>query len=188
MPGGRTRPGMCVASQLPERNDLRRVLADEIAAILLETRRVRHDVPQRDRLRIRLRDLEVEIPIDVGVEIELPLLDELHDGRPGEQLARRADAKERTLGAHRCAAVYVGVPVALREEELAVLDDGDGRAGDVLVAQVGDHDAVEERLELGAVADAAGRRGGRHDRTDAALFLARGRRERADGGWLRLRE
>ena len=100
-------------------------------------------------------DLEVEIAIDVGVEIELPLLHELHHGRPREQLARGPDAKERALGVDRPASRDVGVAVALREEERAVFHDGDGGARDVFVAEVRHHDAVEERLELGAVTHAA---------------------------------
>ena len=143
-----------------ERRDVRRIVADEIPRVFLETRRVRHDVPQRDRLRERRGDLEVEIAIDVGVEIELSLLHELHHGRPGEQLARGPDAKERALGIDRPASGDVGVAVALREQKRAVFHDRDGRARDVFVAEVRHHDPVDERLELGAVAHAA-RRGRR---------------------------
>ena len=120
----------------PKRNERRRIVADEVARVFLEPRRVGHDVPQRDRLREGRRDLEVEILIDVGVEIELPLLHELHDGRPREQLARGPDAKERALGVDRPAFGDVGVAVALREQERAVLHDRDGRARDVFVAEV----------------------------------------------------
>ena len=136
-----------------ERDHFCRVIRDQIAAILLEPRRVGHDVPEGDRLRVRRGNLEVDVAIDVGVEIELPLLDELHYGRPGEELTRRADAKECALGIDRSTVGHIGVAITIGIEERAVLDDGDGRAGDMFVAQIGSHDSVEERRELAAIAN-----------------------------------
>ncbi len=117
----------------------------------------RHDVPERDRLRERGGDLEIEVAIDVAVEIELPLFRELHDGGPGKELARGPDAKEGSFGIDRTASSDVGIAVALGEERRTVLHHRHGRARDVLVAEVRQHDPVEERLELGAVAQTARR-------------------------------
>jgi hypothetical protein len=97
----------------------------------------------------RVRDLEVlQIRVDVGVEVDLPPLDELHHGSPGEELRDRAGTKERPLGIDGAASVAIGVPVALGEEELSVLDDGNGRGRDVIRAHLRSHGAVEERFEL----------------------------------------
>src|SRR5206468_3168257 len=168
-----------------ERDHLCRVVDDQIAAVLLEPRRVGHDVPERDRLLIGVGDLEVEILVDVGVETQLALLHELHDGCPREQLAGRADAKEGALGIDGGAMRDIGVAVAVGVEELAVLDDGDGRAGNVLVAKVRGHDAIEERRELAAIADTARRRRYCGSRTeDLLLLLRRARDERPNRGWL----
>ena len=116
--------------------------------MLLEAGRVRHQVRHGDRLGVRLRDLEVEVGIDVGVEVQLAFFDELHDRRPGEQLAGRPRIEERLVGDHRLTPFPVGEAVALGEDEFAVLDDGDRGAGDVLLAQLFGDELVEECLLL----------------------------------------
>ena len=130
-------PGNVRREPLPGGHEARRIIGDQITPVLFEPGRVRHDVAQRDGLtRIGVRDLEVEIPVHVGVEVHLPLLDELHHRGPREQLADGADAEQRPLGADGGSAAGIGDAVSLREEQGAVLHNGDGCAGDVFVAEV----------------------------------------------------
>ena len=53
---------------------------EEIFQRLLESARMREQLPQGYRLWIRFRDWEIEVIIDVAVEIELALLHQLHHG------------------------------------------------------------------------------------------------------------
>src|SRR5689334_5889195 len=64
---------------LLEREKLLRVSCEKVLECLLESRRVRQQISQRDGLAVSRRDLEVEVTIDIGVEVELPGLDLLHD-------------------------------------------------------------------------------------------------------------
>ena len=89
-------------------------------------------------------DLEVEILLDVGVEIELALLDELHHRDVGEELGDRAGTEGGDDRIDGCLLLEVGVTVASQDKRLAVLVDGDGRAGDVIALQLKREEAVEK--------------------------------------------
>src|SRR5438270_4286725 len=52
---------------------------EELLDRLFKSRRVRHDVPQCNRLGKGGRNLEVEVVIDVAIQVELSQLDLLHD-------------------------------------------------------------------------------------------------------------
>jgi hypothetical protein len=153
----------------------------------LEARRVRHQVAQRDRLREGLRQLEVDVLLDVGVEIQAVLLDELHHGRPGEQLGRGARPEQRALRVDRRVALLVGHAIPLLEQHLAVLDDGDDGARRARGAQRGGHQAVEPGLRVlrgELMADAGndeGHGGSRGRGRDPARGGRRGRRREGTG-------
>src|SRR5690606_10756281 len=63
----------------------------------------------------------------------------------------RADAEHRAVGVDRFALADVRPAIPLRQEQLAVTNHGDRGTGDVLVAHVRDHHAVEERFQLRGV-------------------------------------
>ena len=89
-------------------------------------------------------DLEVEILLNVRVEVELALLDELHHRDVGEELGDRAGTEGRDDGIDGRLLLEVGVTVALEDERLAVLIDGDGRAGNVVALELKREEAVEK--------------------------------------------
>lgn len=76
-----------------DRHQLRGIPGPEVAAVVLESRRVGEEVRKRDRLRVRGRNLEVQVLVHVGVEVEPPRLDQLHDGGGREELGDRPDAE-----------------------------------------------------------------------------------------------
>jgi hypothetical protein len=84
------------------------------------------------------------------------LLDELHDGGPGEELGDGAGAEEGAGRVHGEAGLQVGVAIALGQENFAVADDDDDSAGNVAVVELGGEEAVEEDFELGRVGGAEG--------------------------------
>jgi hypothetical protein len=80
---------------------------------VLEARRVRHEVAERDRLAEIWRDLEIEVVVDVAIQIELAQLHLLHHRCPSEELADRTGAEQRPLGIDRLSFLNIGVAVAL---------------------------------------------------------------------------
>ena len=165
-----------------DRLDLGRILDDQIAErAVFPAGGVRHEIADADRLPELVRDLEgLEIGVDVAVEIELSLLDELHDGGPGEELGGRANAEEALGRIDRNVLRNVLVAVALRIEHTTVLDDGDDGAGNVELFDVRLHDAVDEIAEGGGVIEGGGAHrggdGGDGSRLAAVRTRALGRR------------
>jgi hypothetical protein len=132
-------------------------LGEEPQHPVLEAGRVGQQVGEGDRLAERSRHFEVgQIVVDVAIELELPLLDELHHGRPHEELGDRADPKERAAGVDGTLRGDVGEAVALRQQDLAVAYHRHRRAGGRDALEIGGEPAVEERFELGRVDGACG--------------------------------
>ena len=137
------------------------VVDDQIAeGAVFEAGRVRHDVPERDRLVEGDWNLHrFEVFVDVGMEIEPPLFDQLHDRHPGGQLGYRADAEKRRLWVDRGLRLDVLVAVTLGEDDFAAAGNRDRpRRAVVVLHQRFDH-AIEECFELGAVFEARERFG-----------------------------
>ncbi len=131
------------------------IVDDEVAKrTILESCRVRHYVPERDRLLESVTNLEVlEIRIDVGIEVQFPFLDELHDGEPGEQLGDGAGTEKGLIGVDRDLLFEILVAVALCKDEFAVSDNGDRAGRTVVVLHQGPHGPVDKRLEHCRVVD-----------------------------------
>jgi hypothetical protein len=193
-----------VVLQVVAEHRLGLAVEDELLDHFLEAGRVGHQLPRRHRLAVARRNLEVEIGVDVGVQVDLAGLDLLHHRGPGEQLRDRAGPEQGLVGIDRRMLVAVGVAEAARRQDLAVLDHGDHRAGNVARAQGVGHVAVQPEVDVGLGqgrshrwGDHGGRRGGRRSRhldgRRRRRFLARlalGRaqprqqREHRDGGAL----
>jgi hypothetical protein len=106
---------------------------------------------QRDRLRVSVRDVKVKIFVDVLIEVKLALLDQLHYGRPYDQLGGGPNAEHRLPGIHRDPVLQVGVAVAFGEEQLAVFHDGHGGPGDVVLFHLLRQQAVHEGFKLSGI-------------------------------------
>ena len=101
------------------------------------------------------------------MQIELALLHQLHDRRPGEQLAIRADEKERAIRRDRDASIHVGVAIAFGKDQFTFVDNRDHCAGDMFGGQLLRQGRIEKgckgfrRLQLRRAA-VNGRCGQRH--------------------------
>ena len=106
--------------------------------MLLESGGVGQEIPQGDIAGEAALDVDVDVGADVGVQIEFALFDELHDGDAGGQLRHRADAEEG-VGIHQARLLAVGpglgVSVASRREDLAVMHHRDDRPWDLAPVQ-----------------------------------------------------
>ena len=71
---------------------------------------------------------------DRFVQVQLAFVGQLHHGHGGEGHGRLAPLEDRLVG-HRRSAVEAGRAVALGIGDLAVLDHGDGQAGNVRARQ-----------------------------------------------------
>ena len=138
------RAGMLCFSASPSGFTLLDVVDQQVEQRFFEAGRVRHQVPQLDRLPAVAFDPEVEVLVDVVIEIELAGFDLLHHRRPGEQLRDRSGPEQRLLGGNGNALFDVGESVGAREQQRVVLDDRDRRAGDVADRHGGGQHAVEE--------------------------------------------
>ncbi len=128
--------------------EVARLFHERLGNAFLKPRRMGHEVAHRDGLPELLGNLEIEIVVHVAIEIDLSRLDELHDGSPGEELRNRTGAKQRLVRNDRLAARHVGIAIALREQDFAVLDDDENAAGDVSARQRIGHQAVEEHVSV----------------------------------------
>jgi hypothetical protein len=128
------------------------VVPDEV--VTRQPRAMRDEIAGRQPLP-RLGVVEAE-PGDVVADGLVPLHFALVDERPerecGERLGRGADGHEG-VGRHRQLAFDVAEAEALGQDDLLVLDDSDGRAGDLEGSQsLGDDlvEALERLLRLGS--------------------------------------
>ena len=78
----------------------------------------------------------------------LPLLDQLHDRSPGEQLRDRARAEQRLVRVDGQLLLDVRVAEAFLQQDLAVLHDHDDAAGDVAAREGVGQEAVEPGFEV----------------------------------------
>ena len=150
--GGRTNALRHVSDQRLHRVEQSRVAVENQIpdGTVLETGAVGHQVANRDRLTgvgVRHRELG-EVGVDVGVQGNLALFHQLHQRRPGEQLADGAWAEQRGVRVHRAPVFAVGVAVTLRQQNRAILDDHDHAADRLLRAHLRRHHAVDEGLQF----------------------------------------
>ena len=147
---GRDDPRRQVTSEIRAQRDQVGSVRDGDAEItIFKPGSMSEQVGERNRLRVGRRDLEApEIGVHVGMQVERALLDELHHGGPGDQLAERADAEERLLGIHRRAPRNVGVAIAFGKEQGAVLHHRHSRAGDLVALQLCADHAIQEALKV----------------------------------------
>ncbi len=149
VPALKMRSGTQLLQRRLDRPDARRVFGNQFLDLLLEARRVRHEVTHGDRLAVGARrNLEVEVLVDVGVEVDLALFDQLHDRGPGEQLRDRARTEQRLVRVDGQLLLDVRVAEALLQQDLAVLDDHDDAAGDVAARERVGQEAVEPGFEV----------------------------------------
>src|SRR3546814_18495220 len=87
------------------------------------------------------------VAIDVRIEVDPAALDLLHDCGPGEQLRDRRDPKEVPVGIDRHALLGVRIAIALGEQDLAVLGDGNGGARNVAARKRRSHEPIQPRLD-----------------------------------------
>ena len=136
-----------VGEELAGREELREarddvdVLLDRVVAaagvgedVALESRLVAQQLTRGDRRGGRLvLELELgQVAADRGVEVEHALVDELHDERRGPDLRDRADLEHR-VGASTSTPVDVLRTPAPASMICAVLEDGDGRTGNLVL-------------------------------------------------------
>ena len=130
---GQVQPVVRVGRNFPRRidpiRDAEHVIAQRLRRVvacigrLLEARRVRQQIAQSDRLAERRRNLEIQVFVDIAIQVELALLDQLHHSRRSESLRDRCNAHDTAPWIHRDAGRDIGIPVALLEQHLALLDD-----------------------------------------------------------------
>jgi hypothetical protein len=133
------------------------------------------------RVRVRALDREPgEVPGHRVVEAELAGVAELQGGDTREELGDRADAVD---GARRggSAAGDVGEAEAAGPDELLVVDDGDGEAGDLLVRALAVEPDAGEVQRLGEPGVLGHRAPGRLCAGGCGRREERGRCERAAG-------
>ena len=122
-----------------------RGLREQAEDVVLEARRMRHEVFDRDRLWKRAGDVDAaQILVHIGVQIEPALLDQLHHGGPQKHLRVRADAEQRAAGIDRRAPGEIGEPVAFLERDAPLIDNDDDRSGHMVRLALRFHDAVDE--------------------------------------------
>src|ERR1700739_1444525 len=136
---------------IAQRDCLFRVGNDDVVKRLFKTRRVRHQVAQGDGLVEGGTDLEVEILIYVRVEIKLALLFQLHHRDPGEELGDRGEAEDSRRWIDGLLRFDVSVTVSLLQQNVAVLHDEHGGAGDVAALKLQGENAIEKCCEVGLV-------------------------------------
>src|SRR5882724_280159 len=140
--------GLIVDQELAERNLVFRIGEKKFADDFFETRRVGHQVAEGDGFVESGTNLEIEIGVHVNVEVQLVLLDELHDGDPGEKFGDGCETKGGNFGIDRRSVVDIDVAVAFAEKSLTVLHDQDGGASDVVAFELQRDDAIEESFEV----------------------------------------
>ncbi len=87
----------------------------------------------RDRIRIGLGHLQRgEVAVHVRVQVEASAVDELHDGGSCENFANGSGRKNCRLWINALAGLEVRDAVTFCDYHLAVLDQGENRARDVL--------------------------------------------------------
>ena len=116
--------GHFFAQDLAKRTYLPRIVAEQPDHLVLEARRVCHEIFHGHRRAVGPRHFHVgQVRVHIGVEIELALFDHLHHRGPYEKLRNRADAKERRRGIDGLSGLEVRVAPALGEDNLAVAHD-----------------------------------------------------------------
>ena len=88
----------------------------------------------------------------VRIQVEFALLLQLHHRRPGQELGDGGNPKQGFLRIHATPRFDVADPVAFFEQYLTIGDHTDYRAGHMMVAQGGCHEAVGEGFQVGAIA------------------------------------
>ena len=123
-------------------------------------------------------NLEIEIVVHIAIEIDLAGLHELHDGRPGEHLRDRTGTEHGLVGNDGAALGDVGITVALRKQDLPVLDDHEDGARDISPRHGVRKQSVGERLDI-VRREVVGLR--RHGRKRCRGACMRRRRDRGCG-------
>ena len=88
-----------------------------------------------------------QIGVEWGVQAHLAALDRAQGHEPGEGLADRTHAEERAVRVHRSLAGHIREAITLLQHHLAVLDDGDRDACDVLARHGLADGAVHQRFK-----------------------------------------
>ena len=89
--------------------------------------------------------------IDVGVQVEATLLDQLQGGYGGEELADRTKAENGAFRIDRHLVLYVGVAIALAQDQFTVLNQDKGHARDVARGHLFGKEAIHKVFQLGGV-------------------------------------
>src|SRR5262245_5341827 len=120
----------------------------EILGGFRESRCVRQNVAQRNRLGKRVRNLEVQIIVYVAIKVEPALLHELHHGSPGKELRNGSWAEKGVLWRNRPLGRDIGVSISSGEENLSVLNNCNNRARDVATLELQRHEPVEKGFQV----------------------------------------
>ena len=136
-----------------------RATTDDGFGIFFKARRMLHQIAHGDRLAAFRGNLEIEILVDICVQIDLPLLDQLHDGGPRDQLGDRTRAEQGLLGIDRLQLFHIGIAVAALADDFAILDDHDNGTGNVGGRQRKRHIAIEPGIQIAGGQFLALRRG-----------------------------
>jgi hypothetical protein len=125
-----------------------RVFRDDALGLLLEAGHMLHQIAHGDRLAVARRDLEIEILVDVAVQVYFPLLHQLHDGGPGDQLGNRTGSEQGEFRIHRRVLFDIRVTVAALGQNFSVFHDGENGARDVAGVQRVRHVAIEPGVDI----------------------------------------
>ncbi len=150
LPGRPHPPGTVVRQIGGQRRDPFGAIHQQVAKdAVLEARGVAHQVDDADGRRETLvgdfQDRR-QVVIDRGLKLDPAPLDGLHEGDPGEGLGHRGDAEQVPAGIHPPAGG--GLAITLEQDHPAVLDHGDGDAGDVVLGHGAQDHPVDESFQL----------------------------------------
>ena len=145
--------GLITFHGLAKRHRSRWIIDDQVTErSVFEAGRVRHDVAQRDRLFECVLDLEVlQVSVDIGIEVQLALLDQLHDGNPGEQLRHGTRPEQCLVRIDRLLLFDVREAIALCQDQLAIPCDRHGARRAAVAFHQRHDDTVDQRFERSRV-------------------------------------
>jgi hypothetical protein len=103
---------------------------------------MRHQLAQRDR-QAAFGHLEIQVLVDVRVQIQLAGLHQLHHRSPGHQLGDRGHPEQGAVRIHRGLFFHIRNAVTATDQDLAVLDHGHHRAGDVAACDGIRHEPIQ---------------------------------------------
>ncbi len=117
--------------------------------VVLEARRVSHEMFKGDGLRIRRRNLKAsQVAVHIGVQVQQTLFNQLHDRRPDKHLRVRSYAEQSQVRVDGLAFREICVAISLFEDHLPASNHYHHSPREMLGFLLGLHKTVYESAEF----------------------------------------